>query len=214
MLPAEITHPIDCVIRLALFSNCFSRHFILVGDLANSQSVTLPNSESFAPIPLLWYAAKVKTPNEQRLAKYLENEQVEVFLPIIRKRRLPPQTAFPSYLFVRLDLSVSSRNGFWRERPSLGFMGLVSFGGSPATIDDEVIDFLREQMDHANGIFNPGLRPKELQQGQSVRVISGKFQHLNGVFQRETAQERIVVMMTIFNRPTSVEIDLKDVALL
>lgn len=184
-----------------------------MGALANSTLEIPANSESYVSPYLRWYAAQVKTPNEQRLAKYLESEQVEVFLPIIRKRKLPPQTAFPGYLFTRLDLSLSSRNGFWRERPALGFIGLVSFGGEPATIDDDVIQFLRGQMIQANGIFDSGIAPKQLHQGQRVKVINGKFKHLYGIFQRETSQERVVLLLTIFNRSTSVVLDMADIAL-
>lgn len=161
-----------------------------------------------------WYAARVRVPFEQRLADYLASRGVEVFLPIIKRRRLPPCVAFAGYIFTRLDFGVDSRQYIFRDgQPSCGFMGLVSFGGEPATIDDEVIGLLRDQMNEHNGIFDAGIAPKQLQQGQRVKVINGQFKHLHGIFQRETSHERVVLMMTIFNRSTSVVLDLADVAL-
>jgi hypothetical protein len=178
--------------------------------MANIEYSEAPTSESFAPNPFRWYAAKVKTPNEQRLANYLQENQVETFLPVIRRRRCPPITAFSGYLFVSLDLSITGRTGFWQDRPSVGFLGLVSFGGQPATIDTEVIDILKAEMAHQDGIFYGGLNPGELHHGQPIVVTAGKFKSLRGIFQRE-AKERVTVLLSLFNRPVNVELPLSDV---
>lgn len=71
-----------------------------------------------------------------------------------------------------------------------GVTYVVSFGGGPASVPDEVIEEIKLGMD---GGF---ARPDSLQPGDNVIVTSGPFAELRGVFHREiSGTERAVILL-------------------
>ena len=105
---------------------------------------------------------------------------------------------FPGYLFVRLAHEQCARVG-WTP----GVKAFVSFGGTPAALDAQVIDFLR-QREGADGLIVCG-EPSGA--ARAVRIVHGPFRGLHAVVERRLpALERVRVLMQLLERDTPVEL--------
>ena len=99
-----------------------------------------------------WHLICTKPRQEELALSNLKNQNYESYLPLITKEKilqgkkiLTKEPMFPRYLFVRLrkdrlqDLSPI--------RSTRGVSNLVTFGGSFATLNDEVIVKLTQRLD-------------------------------------------------------------------
>jgi transcriptional antiterminator RfaH len=157
-----------------------------------------------------WYAVYSKPQKEKFAQFHLQSKGVEVFLPQLvlpqsqkRHRRVVP--LFPSYLFVRINvLSGESAYVVW----SPGVKYLVSFNGTPASVDDDVVDFLKERTD-SNGNIQAA---SNLKPGQRVRVTSGPFEGLEALIEKPPdAKGRVKLLMNLLNRQVQAEIPIRFV---
>jgi len=157
-----------------------------------------------------WYAVYSKPQKEKFAQFHLQSKGVEVFLPQLvlpqshkRRRRVVP--LFPSYLFVRIDvLSGESAYVVW----SPGVKYLVSFNGVPASVDDDVVDFLRDRTD-SNGNIQAA---SSLKPGQRVRVTGGPFEGLEALIEKPPdAKGRVKLLMNLLNRQVQAEIPIRFV---
>ena len=157
-----------------------------------------------------WYSVYSKPQKEKFAQFHLQSKGMEVFLPQLvvpqshrRFRRIVP--LFPSYLFVRLDvLSGESAYVVW----SPGVKYLVSFNGVPASIDDEVIDFLKDRADASGHIH----ASSSLKAGQKVRVTGGPFEGLEALIERPPdGRGRVKILMSLLNRQVHAEVPLRFV---
>jgi transcriptional antiterminator NusG len=83
--------------------------------------------------------------------------------------------------------------------------GFVGGGSMPSPIPDEEAERILQQMEE--GISKP--KPKYLfEQGDEVRVIDGPFNNFQGVVEEvKPDKEKLRVLITIFGRPTPVELE-------
>ncbi|GHT39691.1 transcription termination/antitermination protein NusG [Endomicrobiia bacterium] len=116
---------------------------------------------------------------------------------IIRKRKF-----YPGYVFVEMTINNAT---YWLIRNTVGVTGFLG-GVKPAPMaQDEVVNLL-------NIVANPVAskpRPAVLfEKEESVRITEGPFKHFIGLVE-EINQEKgkLRVMVTIFGRPTPVELD-------
>lgn len=141
----------------------------------------------------------------------LERQGYELWLPecvVIRStrnkreisRRLP---WFPGYLFVRLDLARGWRQ-FEEVEGVAGFLGGAS--GAPAPVDDERIAGLKAACDPGTGVATIEVKPRDYEDGQEFRVLSGPFTDFSAFF-RERDGDRIKAFLTLFNQPILVSFD-------
>ena len=157
-----------------------------------------------------WYSVYSK-PQKERFAKiHLQSKGVEVFLPQLvmpqsatATRRVVP--LFPNYLFVRIDIfSGESAYVVW----SPGVKYLVSFNGVPASIDDDVIAFLKDRSDSRGQIQ----ASSSLKRGQRVRVTGGPFEGLEALIERPPdGRGRVKLLMSMLNRQVQAEIPIRFV---
>ena len=96
-------------------------------------------------ITVHWCALYTKPHKERQVGGFLESKGYEVYVPGIRVRRRGRERLellFSCYLFARLNGSgdVSS------VRFTPGLRRIVSFGGEPAIVPDEVIALTREHL--------------------------------------------------------------------
>jgi transcription antitermination factor NusG len=152
-----------------------------------------------------WYAIRVKSNFEKKVATGLRNKGLEEFLPLYQSRRrlsdrymtvdLP---LFPGYLFCRLDLD--------RRLPLLttvGFLYIVSVGNKPAPVDEGEIAAV--QFVVRSGV--PAMPWPSLAVGQRVRLESGPLCGLEGAVTQVGMRDRICVSVTLLQRGVSVEVD-------
>src|SRR5215211_1875734 len=93
-----------------------------------------------------WYAVRTHVNQESRAEANLKAWQLETFFPKIKEQRRNQfsgaltsltKPLFPRYIFARFDLERSLHKvSFVR-----GVQNVVSFGGIPSPVDDEIIEF-------------------------------------------------------------------------
>jgi transcription antitermination factor NusG len=94
-------------------------------------------------------------------------------------------------------------NEFTRIMWTPGVKAFVCFGGSPAPVDDSVIEFLHNR-EGPDGLIRCG---DPLPPSSEVRIVSGPFRGLTAIVeQRLPARERVRVLMHILARETPVEL--------
>ena len=152
-----------------------------------------------------WFAIRVKSNFEKKVAAGLRSKGLEEFLPLYQSRRrlsdryktveLP---LFPGYLFCRLDLG--------HRLPLLttvGFLYIVSLGNKPVPVDEREIAAI--QFVVRSGF--PVMPWPSLAVGQRVRLESGPLCGLEGVVMQVGMRDRICVSVTLLQRGVSVEVD-------
>ncbi|HEY0367401.1 MAG TPA: transcription termination/antitermination NusG family protein [Pyrinomonadaceae bacterium] len=152
----------------------------------NSQTVGRPQ----------WYAIHTQLHQENRAEANLRAWNVETFYPKIKSQRRNQFSGaityvikpfFQRYLFGRF--SQQWLHNIWFTR---GVESVVSFGGTPSPIDDEVIEFFRNRADK-DGLIKLG---EELKPGDKVVMRGGMLDSLEGVFEREmNDSERVMVLL-------------------
>jgi transcription antitermination factor NusG len=152
-----------------------------------------------------WFAIRVKSNFEKKVADGLRNKGLEEFLPLYQSRRrlsdryktvdLP---LFPGYLFCRLDLD--------HRLPLLttaGFLYIVSVGNKPVPVDEDEISAVKLVV--RSGV--PAMPWPSLAVGQRVRLEGGPICGLEGVVMQVGTHDRICVSVTLLQRGVSVEVD-------
>lgn len=157
-----------------------------------------------------WYAVHTKPHQEKTVEGILLNRGIETYLPVLRpshtrsRRKARPRPFFSNYLFARLDLTripLSSIN--W----SPGVNRVVSFGGRPAVVSDEVLEWLKRRLAQLDS--DDYFRGLPLQPGDRLRMVKGPLRDLEVIFdQRLSAQDRVRVLVEILGRLTACDVDL------
>jgi len=148
-----------------------------------------------------WYAIHTHLNQENRTEANLKAWNVETFFPKIKEQRrnqfsgaLTSLTKpfFPRYLFARFDLK-QLLHKVWFTR---GVQSVVSFGGSPSPVDDEIIEFFQIRTDK-DGFVRLG---EDLKPGDRVMIKDGLLNSLVGVFEREmNGSERVMILLQTIN---------------
>ena len=156
------------------------------------------NSES-AEDASQWYVVRTNRKQEDRANNNLRAWGVETLHPKLRTRRYNEFTGtvsyvvrplFPQYIFAKFNAR-KQLSKIWFTR---GVRNVVSFGGNPASVDEDIIDVIHSRIDK-NGLVRMG--EDNLKRGDRVVVKAGPLRNLMGVFERELKEnERISVLLT------------------
>ena len=161
-----------------------------------------------------WYALRTKPRKEDIVWQQLRSQEIEHYYPRVRVHPVNPRARkvkpyFPGYLFIRVDLEDLGISAFkWMPHS----LGLVSFGGEPAHIPDNVLFEMRRRVQEiadAGGEIFDGLKP-----GDVVRVQGGPFAGYEAIFNsRLDGQERVRVLLQFINnqREVPVELDVSQI---
>lgn len=146
---------------------------------------------------------------DQAKAQGLEDAFSEILVPteevveIRRGRKVNAERKFlPGYVLVKMDLSDEAYHLVKNTPKVTGFLGS---GGKPQPISDAEADRLLRQM--KEGIEKP--KPAITYEiGEQVRVTDGPFQSFNGLVEEiDEEKSRLKVSVSIFGRPTPVELE-------
>ena len=114
---------------------------------------------------------------------------------------------FPSYVFITIELQ-------WHEaRFALGVAALILDGERPARVSDQVIAELRGR--ERGGLIRLPPPPKPVAPfvaGDELRVRSGPFIGLHGLFAGMAPRERIFVLLRMMGSERTVELARADVS--
>jgi transcriptional antiterminator RfaH len=163
---------------------------------------------------LSWYALRAKPRKEEFVWQQLLSQEIEHYYPRIRVHPVNPRARkvkpyFPGYLFIRINLEEKGISAFkWMPHT----MGLVSFGGEPASIPDNAINEMKKRVKEiaeAGGMLFDGLKS-----GDSIRIHEGPFSGYDAIFDtRVEGQERVRVLLQFINdqREVPVELDASQI---
>ena len=153
---------------------------------------------------------KVRDALQQRIKEHhMEDKFGEILIPTETvsepraggKTRVRQKNSFPGYVFVEMDMSEE----VWhlvKDTPKVtGFIG----NQKPQEVKPPHIEDLRK------GITEGAVKPKprqQFQEGDEVRVVVGAFANFSGTVQEiRPDKQKLKVMVSIFGRPTPVELD-------
>ena len=111
---------------------------------------------------------------------------------------------FPRYLFLRL----APQQDLGPVRSTVGVANIVRFGCGFAVVPAKIVEDLRTRADPETG-FHCTHRHAQFSPGSSVRVVAGVFDGLEGIFQRESGDERVVLLLRLLGCDTNVEVPAK-----
>lgn len=153
-----------------------------------------------------WYAVHTKPLREYDVEFLLIQQGIEVFFPRVRglkpRRGYPDAPFFPRYLFVYADFEQVALSGIqWLP----GVHRIVAFGGCPAIVPDEAIRVIKERLAEIEGAG--GLAAWRLRKGERVRITSGPFQDMEGLFDGTVRSgERVRLLLELLGRICVVEV--------
>jgi len=152
-----------------------------------------------------WYALYTKPHKEHHVSSVLVSKGLETYLPTIRvkkngRRKIEP--FFSCYLFARFDSDDALPEIHWTP----GLRRIVSFGGQPATVPDEVISSIRKRLAEMGELSYLAHRFK---QGDRVAIKAGPLRDFNAIFDQSlSSQDRAWVLVEFLGRWTRCEVSL------
>ncbi len=160
------------------------------------------------------YEGKVRENLRQRVEILgLEDQIGEVLIPtedVVEmregKRIVTKKKFFPGYILVNMEMSEKAWNAV-RSTPKV--TSFVGMGTQPTPLSQEEVDRVINQV----SIAAEKPKPKfQFQKGDPVRIIDGPFTNFSGqVDDVNLDRSTLKVMVTIFGRPTPVELDFLQV---
>jgi transcriptional antiterminator NusG len=173
-------------------------------------------------VNLKWYIVHTYSGFENKVKKNLEERiktlgQEKLFgqtiVPteqVVELRKGQKKTSsrkfFPGYILVQMALNEDT----WHTvRNTAKVTGFVGGEVKPTPISDEEAERIIRQVE--DGVSRP--KPKyRFEEGDEVRVIDGPFSNFQGVVEEvRQDKEKLRVLITIFGRPTPVELDFMQV---
>lgn len=153
-----------------------------------------------------WYAVRTRSRHEKLVARQLEDQGIQSFLPVINKihqwsdrRKEVQEPLFSGYAFVHLNHSSDDRVRVLRTQGVVNFVGAQ---GVATPIPDQEIDNINTLLTSAETYEE---RPF-LYVGQRVRVCDGALDGLEGILTAENSDRSVVISVGLIQRSLSVRV--------
>lgn len=174
---------------------------------------------------LRWYAVHTLSGHEQKAKRYLESAVVnagmesqfgQILVPTEEvtemkqgKRTTTTKKFLPSYILVEMELSKQTQE---LVVSTPGITNFVGAGGNPRALRQNEVERIIGQIDRSR---TEEVSDVPFQAGDAVKVNDGPFMDFSGTVSEVNMERRKVkVMVSIFGRPTPVELDFLQVELL
>lgn len=150
-----------------------------------------------------WYVLRSKPHKEDILYRHATAQGYKLFYPRIPVQRVNPRARpvapyFPGYMFVHIALAAVGGSTFAYMPNALG---LVSFDGVPAAVDDAIVEAIHQRVTAiaaAGGETFLGLNA-----GDPVVITHGPLAGYEGIFDtRLSGGDRVRVLLTMLNDQT------------
>ena len=165
-----------------------------------------------------WYIAKTMTGQENKVTRALKERVVnyklaEFFLEIVTpeesvtssskgKKRTIKKKFFPGYVLIKMIMNDRTWHLVKNTDKITGFVGGTL--DKPAPISDEEAAYITDQSED-------GIRKQrttiDFTEGETVKVVEGPFASFVGTVETVSEKGKIKVNVSIFGRPTPVELD-------
>ena len=177
-----------------------------------SKAVSVNNKRWYIVHTYSGYEEKVKRSLEQRIKTMdAEDKIFQVVIPTedeieIRggQRRTVTKKIFPGYVLVEMKMDDES----WQVvRNTPGVTGFVGGGNKPTPLAEDEVKAILRQMEDGSPQVKVGFR-----KGENVRVVDGPFSDFIGtVDEINIGKGKVKVLLSLFGRETSVELDFLQV---
>ena len=122
------------------------------------------------------------------------------------KRSIVKKKYFPGYVLVKLDMTNEIYHIIKNLKKVSGFLGPQ---GKPSPISEDEVNKILGNMEES--VANPS-SAITFQVGEQVRVCDGPFASFNGSIEEiDEEKSRLKVSVSIFGRPTPVDLDYSQV---
>ncbi|MEX2642210.1 MAG: transcription termination/antitermination NusG family protein [Acetobacterales bacterium] len=153
-----------------------------------------------------WYVARTQPNAEQRACSHLQRQGFDTYMPCyLRRRRHARRTEwraaplFPGYVFVRFDRDAAR----WRAiHSTVGVSHLVCQGERPAPVPEGVVEDIRAAEDET-GMVPLNEAPAR---GDRVAVGDGPFAGCAGLFDGDSDERRVFVLLDLLGRQVRVSV--------
>jgi transcriptional antiterminator RfaH len=147
-----------------------------------------------------WYVLRTKPHQEALVWQQLLARGFEGFYPFFKIEPVNPRSRrtrpyFPGYLFVRVDLDKVGLSTFqWMPHA----VGLVCFGGFPASVPEEIVAGIRHRLSEVEQAG--GELFYRLKAGDRVTILDGPFAGYEAIFDtRLSGGDRVRVLLQLLN---------------
>jgi transcriptional antiterminator RfaH len=155
-----------------------------------------------------WYLIQTKPRQEARAQEHLQRQSFECYRPVKQgekkrgSRAAPEEELFPGYLFIRMD---QTHDNWYPIRSTRGVARIVTFGGMPIPVKDQLIEQIRERL-----LAPP---PKEtFQHGEAVRITAEGFNDVEAIFLAADGDERAVILLNLLHREQKVTLPVSSLS--
>jgi len=169
-----------------------------------------------------WYIVQTFSGFEQKVAevlketiqkKNLSEKILEVLVPmhevtIVKKGKRVQQKKnyFPSYVLVKMEMNKELYHMIKNIQKVTGFLGTT---GTPVPVSDNEIDKILGNIKEGSLVPEPHLT---FDVGEQVKVCEGPFASFNGLVEEvDEEKSRLKVSVSIFGRPTPIELEYNQV---
>jgi transcription antitermination factor NusG len=153
-----------------------------------------------------WYAVRTRSRHEKLVARQLENQGIESFLPVVTqvrnwsdRRKQVEAPLFSGYAFLRMMHSSNNRVRVLRTQGVVSFVGVH---GTGTPIPDHQIEDIKTLV--ASRI--PYEEHTFLRVGQRVRVRGGALDGIQGILVAENGDRSVVISVEPIQRSLCVRI--------
>ena len=169
-----------------------------------------------------WYIVQTFSGFEQKVAEVIKEklkvkglvdkiEKVEIPMHEITevkrgKRIQRKKNFFPSYVLVKMEMNKELYHMIKNIQKVTGFLGTA---GTPAPVSDKEIDKILGNIKEGSLIPEPHL---SFDVGEQVKVCEGPFSSFSGLVEEvDEEKSRLKVSVSIFGRPTPIELEYNQV---
>ena len=155
---------------------------------------------------LQWIAIRSKPRSEKVAVRELKKKGIEVFLPLIKKRRKWSDRSkwvdfplFPSYLFAKIEL----KNSIYVLQTH-GVNTIIKFSSKVVVIDGAVVKSLKLALEGGFELYSI----KNFITGQKVEVVDGPMKGARGIVNGKKKNDgRLIIKVEALQRAIAVHID-------
>jgi len=173
-----------------------------------------------------WYVLRVASNKEEQVREALERKvKIEgleskigrILVPMERRpsprsrageKKFVPRKMYPGYVFIEMELEEDGRIGedaWFLIRETTGVGDFIGAAGKPTPMRTADVDKMLMQIKKAEEGETIAV---EFAKGEQVKIKEGAFENFEGAVEEVLADKGLIrVMVTIFGRPTPVELE-------
>lgn len=145
-----------------------------------------------------WFAIYVRSRNEKKVSKTLNDIGIESFLPLITRikqwsdrRKKVDEPLFNSYLFVNIPLS-----DYYKVLNVNGVVKFICFEKKPVEVPENQIEAIKKYICDTD-LHEIDYENIDLKSGELVRIKSGQMKDLIGRFVEIKGKHRIMIEIEV-----------------